>query len=63
MISEELCKELAEILKGTAFHEDDECTIMIERSLNAELLGKPYKTEHEITIQSLKHGESLNMVN
>ncbi|WP_338472725.1 DUF1259 domain-containing protein [Niallia sp. XMNu-256] len=57
---EELCEKLARILKGTPFHEDGECTIMIERDLDVEILGKPYKTEHEITVQSLEHGESLN---
>ncbi|WP_240913168.1 DUF1259 domain-containing protein [Paenibacillus favisporus] len=33
---------------------------MIERKLNAKILGRNYETEHEITIQSLKNGTTLN---
>ncbi|WP_274363423.1 DUF1259 domain-containing protein [Paenibacillus thermotolerans] len=30
------------------------------RKLNATILGKKYDTEHEIVVQSLKNGKSLN---
>ncbi|WP_336787967.1 DUF1259 domain-containing protein [Paenibacillus sp. MMO-177] len=59
-VTESLCLRLARILGGKGQHEKDECTIMVKRSLNAKILGKKYDTEHEITIQSLKNGKSLN---
>ncbi|MNJ68327.1 hypothetical protein D3C77_645650 [compost metagenome] len=33
---------------------------MIERKLNAKILGRSYETEHEVTIQSLQNGTTLN---
>jgi len=59
-ITEALCNRLAKILGGKADHEDNECSIMVKRNLNARILGKKYDTEHEIVIQSLKNGKSLN---
>lgn len=59
-VTESLCRRLANILGGTGQHQKDECTIMVKRNLNAKILGKKYDTEHEIVIQSLKNGKSLN---
>ncbi|RUS48796.1 DUF1259 domain-containing protein [Cohnella sp. AR92] len=59
-ITEALCQRLARILGGKGDHEDNECTIMVKRKLNASILGRKYDTEHEIAIQSLKNGKSLN---
>ncbi|MGC5772604.1 DUF1259 domain-containing protein [Paenibacillus pabuli] len=59
-VTASLCQRLAKILGGTGQHEKDECTIMVKRNLNAKILGKKYDTEHEIVIQSLKNGKSLN---
>ncbi|MFB5267334.1 DUF1259 domain-containing protein [Paenibacillus enshidis] len=33
---------------------------MVERTLGAKILGRNYETEHEIVIQSLKNGKTLN---
>ena len=60
MITEALCRRLARILGGTGQHGNNECSIMIPRKLNATILGKKYDTEHEVVIQSLKNGRSLN---
>ncbi|KIL41775.1 hypothetical protein SD70_05305 [Gordoniibacillus kamchatkensis] len=59
-VTASLCRRLARILGGKGQHENDECTIMVKRNLNARILGKKYDTEHEIVIQSLKNGKSLN---
>jgi hypothetical protein len=59
-ISKKLCKLLAKILHGEGEHKKDECTIMVKRKLHAKILGKEYDTEHEIVIQSLSNGKSLN---
>ncbi|BFH62624.1 MULTISPECIES: DUF1259 domain-containing protein [Paenibacillus] len=59
-ITESLCRRLAQILGGKGQHENNECSIMVKRNLNAKILGKKYDTEHEIVIQSLKNGKSLN---
>jgi len=59
-ITEALCRRLARILGGKAQHENNECSIMVKRNLHATILGKKYDTEHEIVIQSLKNGRSLN---
>jgi hypothetical protein len=59
-ISKQLCNRLARILGGKGTHQKDECSIMIKRNLNARILGKKYDTEHEIMIQSLSNGKSLN---
>lgn len=59
-ITESLCRRLARILGGKGQHGKNECTIMVKRRLNATILGKKYDTEHEIVIQSLKNGRSLN---
>ena len=59
-VSEALCRQLARILGGKEQHEDNQCTIMVKRNLNARILGRPYDTEHEIVIQSLKNGKTLN---
>lgn len=59
-ISEALCKRLASILGGKGMSDGKSCSIMIERKLNAKILGRNYETEHEITIQSLKNGKTLN---
>ncbi|GIP22819.1 DUF1259 domain-containing protein [Paenibacillus sp. J22TS3] len=59
-ITETLCRRLARILGGKGQHESNECSITVKRNLNATILGKKYDTEHEIVIQSLKNGKSLN---
>ncbi|GIP59352.1 DUF1259 domain-containing protein [Paenibacillus sp. FSL W8-0186] len=59
-ISEALCKRLANILGGTGMSNGKSCSIMIERKLNAKILGRNYETEHEVTIQSLQNGTTLN---
>nr|WP_259392112.1 DUF1259 domain-containing protein [Paenibacillus thiaminolyticus] len=59
-ISESLCNRLAKILGGKGMSDGKSCTIMVERKLNARILGRRYETEHEITIQSLKNGTTLN---
>lgn len=59
-ITAALCRRLAQILGGKEQHEDDECSITVKRNLNAKILGKKYDTEHEIVIQSLKNGRTLN---
>jgi hypothetical protein len=59
-ITKSLCRRLAHILGGKGTHEKNECSIMVKRNLNATILGKKYDTEHEIVIQSLKNGKSLN---
>jgi len=59
-VTEALCRRLAQILGGSGQHQKDECSIMVKRNLNAKILGKKYDTEHEIVIQSLKNGKSLN---
>jgi hypothetical protein len=59
-ITESLCKRLARILHGEGEHKKNECTIMIKRNLHATILGKKYDTEHEVVIESLKNGKSLN---
>jgi len=59
-ITKSLCKRLARILGGKGQHDDNQCSIMVKRNLNARILGKKYDTEHEIVIQSLKRGRSLN---
>lgn len=59
-ISEALCKRLANILGGTGTSNGRSCSIMIERKLNAKILGRSYETEHEVTIQSLQNGTTLN---
>ncbi|WP_068614857.1 DUF1259 domain-containing protein [Paenibacillus tuaregi] len=59
-ITETLCRRLARILGGKGQHENNECSITVKRNLNATILGKKYDTEHEIVIQSLKNGKSLN---
>lgn len=59
-VTEALCNRLARILGGKGDHEDNQCSIMVKRNLNAKILGKPYDTEHEIVIQSLRNGRSLN---
>ncbi|RUT30537.1 DUF1259 domain-containing protein [Paenibacillus zeisoli] len=59
-ISEDLCRRLARILGGKGQHENNQCSITVKRNLNARILGKKYDTEHEIVIQSLKNGKSLN---
>ncbi|KZE80013.1 DUF1259 domain-containing protein [Paenibacillus elgii] len=59
-ISKALCNRLATILGGKGMSDGKSCSIMIERKLNATILGRPYQTEHEITIQSLKNGTTLN---
>ncbi|MDN4070247.1 DUF1259 domain-containing protein [Paenibacillus vini] len=59
-VTESLCRRLAKILGGKGQHEKDECSITVKRNLGAKILGKKYDTEHEIVIQSLKNGKSLN---
>lgn len=59
-ITAALCRRLAQILGGKEQHEDDECSITVKRNLNAKILGRKYDTEHEIVIQSLKNGRTLN---
>ncbi|GIO55057.1 DUF1259 domain-containing protein [Paenibacillus cineris] len=59
-ISKSLCDRLAAILGGKGMSDGKSCSIMIERKLNAKILGRNYETEHEITIQSLKNGTTLN---
>ncbi|MEK5643860.1 MULTISPECIES: DUF1259 domain-containing protein [Paenibacillus] len=59
-ISKSLCDRLAAILGGKGTSDGKSCSIMIERKLNAKILGRNYETEHEITIQSLKNGTTLN---
>ncbi|CAH0121242.1 MULTISPECIES: DUF1259 domain-containing protein [unclassified Paenibacillus] len=59
-ISTALCNRLAAILGGTGMSNGKSCSIMIERKLNARILGRKYETEHEVTIQSLKNGTTLN---
>ena len=59
-ISKSLCDRLAAILGGKGTSDGKSCSIMIERKLNAKILGRDYETEHEITIQSLKNGTTLN---
>ncbi|MCC3376283.1 DUF1259 domain-containing protein [Cohnella sp. REN36] len=59
-LTKSLCDRLARILGGKGQHEDNECSITVKRNLNATILGKKYDTEHEIVIQSLKNGKSLN---
>lgn len=59
-ISQSLCNRLAAILGGKGTSDGKSCTIMVERKLNAKILGRNYETEHEITIQSLKNGTTLN---
>src|SRR5438034_579019 len=60
-ISEGLCNHLADILGGKGMSDGKACSIMIERDLNAKILGKDLETEHEIVIQSLdRNGETLN---
>ncbi|GIP39323.1 hypothetical protein J31TS4_26030 [Paenibacillus sp. J31TS4] len=59
-VTKSLCLRLAKILGGTGQHQNDECSITVKRNLNAKILGKKYDTEHEIVIQSLKNGKSLN---
>jgi hypothetical protein len=60
-ISKQLCDRIAGILGGTGTTNGKTCSIMIERKLNARILGKPYETEHEIAIQSLdSRGRTLN---
>lgn len=59
-ISEALCKRLAAILGGKGMSNGKSCSITVERKLNAKILGRRYETEHEITIQSLKNGKTLN---
>ncbi|AWP26050.1 hypothetical protein PVOR_28099 [Paenibacillus vortex V453] len=59
-ISEALCKRLATILGGTGMSDGKSCSIMVERKLNARVLGRKYETEHEITIQSPQNGTTLN---
>lgn len=49
-ISESLCNRLAKILGGKGMSDGKSCTIMVERKLNARILGRRYETEHEITI-------------
>ena len=58
-ISGSLCNRLAKILGGKGMSDGKSCTIMVERKLNARILGRRYETEHEITIQSLKNGTTL----
>lgn len=59
-IPKSLCDRLAKILGGTGMS-NDTCSITVKRNLNATILGKPYDTEHEITIESLdKEGNTLN---
>lgn len=59
-IPKSLCDRIAKILGGTSMS-NDTCSITIQRNLNATILGKPYDTEHEITIESLdKEGNTLN---
>lgn len=55
-ISKALCNRLAAILGGTGMSDGKSCSIMVERKLNARVLGRKYETEHEITIQSLQNG-------
>ncbi|MUG47572.1 DUF1259 domain-containing protein [Paenibacillus woosongensis] len=59
-ISEALCKRLANIPGGTGMSNGKSCSIMIERKLNAKILGRRYETEYEVTIQSLQNGTTLN---
>jgi hypothetical protein len=59
-ITRALCDRLAKILHGKGQHENNQCSIMIKRNLNAKILGKKYDTEHEVVMQSLKNGRSLN---
>lgn len=59
-ISEALCKRLATILGGTGMSDGKSCSIMVERKLNARVLGRKYETEHEITIQSPQNRTTLN---
>ncbi|PQP90493.1 DUF1259 domain-containing protein [Paenibacillus sp. AR247] len=59
-ISKSLCDRLVAILGGKGTSDGKSCSIMIERKLNAKILGRNYETEHEITIQSLKNGTTLN---
>ncbi|EPY09980.1 protein of unknown function [Paenibacillus sp. cl6col] len=59
-ISESLCKRLAKILGGKGMSDGKSCSIMVERKLNARILGRNYETEHEITIQSPRNGTTLN---
>ncbi|MCM2999117.1 DUF1259 domain-containing protein [Paenibacillus cellulositrophicus] len=59
-ISKSLCDRLAAIIGGKGTSDGKSCSIMIERKLNAKILGRNYETEHEITIQSLKNGTTLN---
>lgn len=47
-ISKELCDRLAKILGGTGMSDGKSCSIMVERKLNAKILGRDYETEHEI---------------
>lgn len=51
--SKTLCDRLAAILGGSGMSDGKSCSIMIERKLNARILGRRYETEHEVTIQSL----------
>lgn len=60
VISKSLCDRLADILGGMGMSNGKSCSIMIERKLNAKILGRDYETEHEITVQSLIHGTTLN---
>lgn len=59
-ISQSLCNRLAAILGGKGMSNGKSCSIMVERKLNAKILGRNYETEQEITIQSLKNGTTLN---
>ncbi|MFM9277686.1 DUF1259 domain-containing protein [Paenibacillus sp. p-8] len=59
-ISKSLCDRLAAILGGTGMSDGKSCSIMVERKLGAKILGRNYETEHEIVIQSLKNGKTLN---
>ncbi|MGG3312142.1 DUF1259 domain-containing protein [Paenibacillus lautus] len=59
-ISKALCNRLASILGGTGMSNGKSCSSMIDRKLNARILGKKYETEHEVTIQSLHNGTTLN---
>ncbi|WP_152394298.1 DUF1259 domain-containing protein [Paenibacillus guangzhouensis] len=55
-----LCSRLATILGGKGMSDGKSCSITIDRKLNAKVLGRNYQTEHEVTIQSLKNGKTLN---
>lgn len=59
-ISKALCDRLAKILGRTGMSDGKSCSIMVQRNLHAKILGRNYETEHEITIQSLKNGTTLN---